>query len=141
MYRIRPWLFISNDRDTCNHDLLATAGVGALLHLAADVAPPGIVTQYLPIEEGELLHPAMLQVGVQCIREQHATGKTVVVACGAGISRSTSFAMAALKEIDGCSLAAAAQIVRRAHPVVWASLCAFAGEAIDYLALVRMGEG
>jgi hypothetical protein len=146
MQRIRPWLFVSNYRDTLRSDLLAAAGVGALLHLAADVTPPGVVTRYLPIDDGEPLDPEVLQTGVQFIREQHAVGRVVVVACGAGISRSTTVALAALQAVEGLTLREAALLVRQAHPaglphpVLWESLCAFANEPIPYLDLLRMGE-
>jgi hypothetical protein len=60
---------------------------------------------------------------------QRAAGKTVLVACGAGISRSTSFAIAALKEAESLPLLAAAREVRKLHPdglphmALWSSLC------------------
>lgn len=56
-------------------------------------------------------------------------GHSVLVACGAGISRSTTFAIAALKEAEGVSLLEAARIVRPAHfdgmphPALWELLC------------------
>lgn len=52
MQPIRPWLLIGTYRETLDHDLLARARVGALLHLAARVEPLGITTLYLPIEDG-----------------------------------------------------------------------------------------
>ena len=78
---------------------------------------------------------------------QRAAGQVVLVACGAGISRSTTFAIAALKEAEQLTLRDAAQIVRRAHPggmphlALWESLCTTYDEQIDYLDLLRMHEG
>lgn len=42
MITIRPWLLIGKYRETLDHELLARAGIGALLHLAAQVEPPGV---------------------------------------------------------------------------------------------------
>lgn len=147
MQRVRPWLLIGKHRETLDAELLARARVGALLHLAAYVEPSGITTLCLPIEDGEPLDEGMLRRGVDFVLAQHAAGKEVLVACGAGISRSTTFAIAALKEAEGLSLLAAAREVRRAHPdglphvVLWSSLCLHYQEPHDYLTLIRVAEG
>jgi protein-tyrosine phosphatase len=146
MQRIRPWLLIGKYRETLDHDLLARAGIGALLHLAAPVEPPGVTTLYLPIEDGEPLDATTLRRGVDFILAERAAGKAVLVACGAGISRSTSFAIAALKEAEGLPLLATAREVRRLHPdglphmALWSSLCLHYQEPDDYLALIRAAE-
>jgi protein-tyrosine phosphatase len=146
MITIRPWLLIGKYRETLDHDLLASAGVGALLHLAAQVEPPGVATLYLPIEDGEPFEESTLRRGVDFVLAQRATGKTVLVACGAGISRSTSFAIAALKEAEGLPLLDAAREVRRLHPAglphvaLWSSICLHYREPDDYLALIRAAE-
>jgi len=143
---IRPWLLIGKYRETLDHDLLARAQVGALLHLAAPVEPPGITTLHLPVEDGEPLEAPVLRQGVEFVLAQRAAGKKVLVACGAGISRSTSFAIAALKEAEDLSLLAAAREVRRLHPdglphiALWSSLCLHYQEPDDYLALIRATE-
>ena len=144
MQFVRPWLVIGKYRETLNHALLAHAQIGALLHLAAEVEPPGITTLYLPIEDGEPFDAATLRLGVDFVLTQRASGHNVMVACGAGISRSTSFAIAALKETEGIGLLDAATIVRRAHPdgiphmALWSSLCQYYQEPDDYLALIRL---
>ncbi len=146
MISIRPWLLIGKYRETLDHDLLARAQVGALLHLAAPVEPPGITTLHLPVEDGEPLEAPVLRQGVEFVLAQRAAGKKVLVACGAGISRSTSFAIAALKEAEDLSLLAAAREVRRLHPdglphiALWSSLCLHYQEPDDYLALIRATE-
>jgi protein-tyrosine phosphatase len=143
---IRPWLLIGKYRETLDGDLLARAGVSALLHLAARVEPPGITTLYLLIEDGEPIEEVTLRRGVDFVLAQRAAGKTVLVACGAGISRSTTFAIAALKEAESLPLLAAARDVRRHHPdglphiALWSSLCMHYQEPHDYLALVRTAE-
>lgn len=146
MVTIRPWLLIGKYRETLDHELLARAGVGALLHLAAQVEPPDVATLYLPIEDGEPFEEATLRQGVDFVLAQRAAGKAVLVACGAGISRSTSFAIAALKEAEGLPLLQAAREVRRLHPdglphmALWSSLCLHYKEPQEYLALIRATE-
>jgi protein-tyrosine phosphatase len=146
MQRVRPWLLIGSYRETLDSAGLARAQVGALLHLAAPVEPPGITTLYLPVEDGEPLDAATLRRGVAFVLAQRDAGKTVLVACGAGISRSTSFAIAALKEAEELSLLVAARTVRRAHPnglphmALWSSLCLHYQEPHDFLELVRASE-
>lgn len=147
MQRVRPWLLIGKHRETLDAELLARARVGALLHLAAHVEPSGITTLCLPIEDGELLDERTLRHGVDFVLAQRAVGQHVLIACGAGISRSTTFAIAALKEAEGLSLLTAAREVRRAHPdglphvALWSSLCLHYQEPHDYLALIRVTEG
>lgn len=146
MIAIRPWLLIGKYRETLDIDLLVRAQIGALLHLAAPITPSGIITRYLPIEDGEPLPADMLRQGVDFILAQRGAGQTVLVACGAGISRSTSFAMAALKAAEALTLREAARVVRLAHPAglphlaLWESLCAYYQEPIDYLTLIRLTE-
>lgn len=146
MQRVRPWLLIGKHRETLDAEGLARAQVDALLHLADEVEPSGVATLCLPIEDGEPLEAATLRQGVDFVLAQRAAGKRVLVACGAGISRSTSFAIATLKEAEGLSLLAAAREVRRAHPddvphpVLWSSLCSSYAEAHDFLVLVRAAE-
>ena len=55
----------------------------------------------------------------------------MLIACGAGMSRSVVFAVAVLKEAEGLSLLKALQVVKHyhpeslPHPALWKSLCAY----------------
>jgi protein-tyrosine phosphatase len=143
MHPIRPWLIIGSYRDRQSLALLQAHSITAMLELAGHIAHPGIDSLYLPIEDGEPIDRAILARGIAYILAQRAAGSTVLVACGAGISRSTTFAIAALKEAEGRSLLGAAREVRRLHPggmphhALWSSLCAYYQEPVSYLALVR----
>lgn len=147
MQQIRPWLAIGSFRDRQDAARMRAAGVGAMLELAGQVAVDGVESLYLPVEDGEPLARPSLARGVAYVLAQRAAGRLVLVACGAGISRSTTFAIAALREAEGLTLLQAAQQVRRRHPggmphpALWASLCAFAGEPLPYAALLRAHEG
>ncbi|NWG16704.1 MAG: GNAT family N-acetyltransferase [Chloroflexi bacterium] len=140
MYRIRPWLYIGKYRETIDHELLRAHHIGAMLLLAENVEQPGIEALYLPVEDGEPLPDDALQRGVAFIRAQKAAGRAVLAACGAGISRSVTFATAALVEEEGLSLVDAYRAIQvnhpyaMPHPALWESLRA------HYRADVSFGE-
>lgn len=79
--RINDWLSIGNYRVTA-----------------------GIATLYLHVNDGEYLHHDLIAQGAAFIKAQHREGKHILVACGAGRSRSVTFGMAALKGISGFTL-------------------------------------
>jgi dual specificity MAP kinase phosphatase len=142
MNSIQPWLWIGAYRDTLDAALLGRRGIRALLHLVEDVRHPGIQTLYLPVEDGQPLDVPALRRGLAFVDESQRQGQTLLIACGAGISRSATFAVAALREREGIGLLDAYRAVRsrRAqalpHPVLWASLCAYYAEEVPYRALV-----
>jgi protein-tyrosine phosphatase len=85
-----------------------------------------------------------LEQGVAFIREQRAVGNRVLVACGAGINRSSAFCTAALKEEEGLSLFEAFKEVKKKHAEsmphepVWVSLCNHYEEKTSYLEIMRL---
>ena len=141
MDQIREWLYIGKYRETKNESLLKRYDVSVMLLLAELVEHPGIESLYVAVEDGEPLPFDLLRQGVNFVVKQQQRGETVLVACGAGISRSATFAIAALKEIEGIPLLEAYQIVKEAHPEslphfrLWNSLCEYYGEAISWTEL------
>lgn len=141
MHRIRPWLYIGNYTDTTMPDLLHAHEIGAMLQLAEHVPQAGIAELYLAVEDGEPLPTDLLARGVAFIRAQRAQERHVLVACGAGISRSTTFAIAALHEIEGLSLLDAYRAILERHPdafpnmALWNSLAAYYGDDMDFRAM------
>ncbi len=139
MDQIRPWLYIGNYRDTKNQSYLALKAIQAMLQLAENVEQPGITSLYLPVEDFAPLQVNLLEKGVAFIRAQKSLGYRVLVACGAGINRSSAFCTAVLKEEEGLSLFDAFKAVKRKHPEsiphkpVWESLCNYYNEPIPYL--------
>jgi hypothetical protein len=104
MQQIREWLFIGKYAETRRLDFLQKAGVTAMLQLADYVPQPNIETLFVPVEDGVSLFHPRIKKGVSFIREQKALGKTVLVACGAGQSRSVTFGIAALMEEESLEL-------------------------------------
>ena len=138
MNQIREWLYIGKYRETKDVSLLKQYDISAMLLLAELVKHPGIESLYVAVEDGEPLPFELLRQGVDFVIEQQQQGEKTLVACGAGISRSATFAIAALKEIEGISLLQAYQIVKTAHPEtmphyqLWNSLCDYYDEPIPW---------
>ena len=143
MNQIRPWLYIGNYRETKDYPYLTQHNIGAMLLLAERVEHPGITSLYLPVEDGKPLPHDVLQEGLIFIHQQHELGKIVLVACGAGISRSGAYTVAALKESENLSLLDAFQQVQQRHPDtmphfrLWQTLCAYYGEDVPWIELHR----
>lgn len=143
MDMIRPWLYIGSYRDTLNGVQLAQRQIGAMLQFAERTSDPQIAYLFLPIEDGEPVAHEVFAQGVGFVRKTHGRGLNVLIACGAGISRSATFATAALHEIEGIDLLTAWQSVHRArpialpHPLLWESLCGYYGQPIPIAQMLR----
>lgn len=145
MDQIRPWLFIGKFRETLFLDTLRSKSIQAMLNLAEKVEQPDIESLYLPVEDFAPLKFDLLKQGVSFIREQKELGNRVLVTCGAGINRSSSFCTAALKEEEGLSVFDAFKEVKSKHPQsmphepVWISLCNYYNERpTSYLEVMRL---
>jgi protein-tyrosine phosphatase len=138
MYEIRPWLLIGKYRETRDLALLQHHKVDALLHLADVVEQPGIESLCLVIDDGIDIDPAILRRGVDFVRRNKQDDRRVLIACGAGISRSVSFAIASLKEAEGLTLLESYQAILQhhpeamPHPALWESLRQYYGEAMTF---------
>lgn len=71
-----------------------------------------------PIIDGERVPTAALERGVKFVREQVEAGRPVLVQCGAGISRSSTFVLGYMIEA-GHELRAAYKLLREQHPAAW----------------------
>jgi hypothetical protein len=143
MFTIRPWLHVGKFVETLDVDLLNAHNIGAMLQLAESVQQTGIAARFVHVEDGEPLPVALLREGVDFVRLQKSLGRNVLVACGAGISRSATFTVAALKEEEGLSLLEAFREVKakhslaQPHPELWQSLCGYYGEQVPYTKLIQ----
>jgi len=147
MDAIRPWLYVGKYRETLNADLLAEKKIGAMLQLAQAVTHPHVTSIYLPVEDGEPLPDHLLRQGVDFVLSAQQRGQTVLIACGAGISRAVTFTVAVLKEAEGSSLLEAVQTVKKhrseslPHPALWKSLCAYYDEEFDFFGMLNTLRG
>src|SRR3982751_1533548 len=117
MYRIRDWLYIGKYREAGDEALLRSRGINAALHLVPDIiSPPDVEYLRTPVEDGEPLPVDQLKEGVAFVRAQKAQDHIVLIACGAGISRSVAFTMAVLHEEEDLSLLDAYLAIYQWHP-------------------------
>ncbi|NOK62678.1 MAG: hypothetical protein GFH27_549293n76 [Chloroflexi bacterium AL-W] len=90
MNQLRPWLYIGKYIDTLDQQRLTRYGIRAMLQLADLVEQPEITSLYLPVDDFEPLPFNVLRQGVDFVRDAKQQGHTILVACGAGINRSTT---------------------------------------------------
>ncbi|MCU0542084.1 MAG: dual specificity protein phosphatase family protein [Oscillatoriaceae cyanobacterium Prado104] len=144
MNAVRPWLYIGKYRDTLDRSYLAANRIGAMLQLAEHVEQAGIVSRYLAVEDGQGLSAQVLREGLDFVCAMREQQRRVLIACGAGISRSAAFATAALKEAEGLGLLVALQEIKQRHPetyphfALWNSLCSYYGEDVELRTFFRV---
>ncbi len=137
MHKVRDWLYIGKYAHTRNTKLLTRSRITAMLQLAEKVRQKNIDTLYLPVEDGEPMTNAQIKKGVEFILLHHTLKNTILVACGAGISRSVTFAMGALMEIESLSIKDAYRAVYVTHPdampnpYLLVSLAKYHGQSMD----------
>ena len=144
MDEIRPWLYIGKYQDTLQIDYLHSKSIQAMLQLAVKLTQPNIASIYLPVEDFNPLNFKLLEQGLSFIKQHKELGHRVLVACWAGINRSSTFCTAALKEEEGLTLIDAFKEVKRRHPesmpneAVWKSLCNYYEEKAPYMEIMRI---
>ncbi|MBI3161547.1 MAG: dual specificity protein phosphatase family protein [Chloroflexi bacterium] len=143
MNEIRPWLFIGNYYDTLDRRYLDFKSIQAMLQLAEAVEQDGINSLHLTVEDMGPVDHGVIRQGVDFILRERELGHRVLVACGAGINRSTMFCIAALKESEGLGLLDAYREICKRHPEampnepVWESFCGYYNESTPYLDVMR----
>ncbi|MCJ7432771.1 MAG: dual specificity protein phosphatase family protein [Anaerolineales bacterium] len=144
MHEIRPWLYIGNYSDTQNRNYLEFKSIQAMLQLAAPVRQIGITSHYLQVTDMSPIPHDLIKQGVDFVLEEKGKEHKILVACAAGINRSTAFCIATLKETEGLSLLDAFKEIKRKHSEslphesVWESLCSYYNEAIPYIDVMRV---
>lgn len=139
-------------RDLMDFGLLLEQEIDAVLQLCGRDSPVdfpfSLTLLALPVEDGKPLPEEMLRRGVRFIRKQRQSGASVLVACGAGVSRSPTFVAAYLHE-EGMDLQVAfLQLMShrpgvRPHPAMFRSLCeiyGIPGEPMQLLADLLRGR-
>lgn len=122
-------IYISGWRATQYGDYLRQAGITHVLKLYEGIPsfPPDFNVCENPVDDGEFLALEPLQRGVTFVLEQVDAGRPVLVMCGAGISRSSTFVLATLVQ-RGYDLRDAFFLLREKHleatphPYLWLSL-------------------
>lgn len=116
MYKIRDWLYISDYATAMSKTALTDAGIQGMLQLFQAIELDDIDTKFVPIGDGLPLLPLQIEKAIAFIHEQHNKKHRLLSTCGAGLSRSVTFAIIALKEIEGLSLADGYRAIYKHHP-------------------------
>jgi protein-tyrosine phosphatase len=149
MFKIRDWLLISGFPSASSPNLVKSQGVQASLQLFEAIQMDGVDSLFIEVQDGHEITPAQIRKGVDFVREHQQKGKRVLITCGAGISRSVTFSIASLKEIEGLSLPDAYRAIRQHHPeampdhIHWKSIADFYGENGDFWEIwgdIMLGE-
>lgn len=144
MDEIRSWLYIGKFRETLDKSYLNSMSIKSMLQLADPVKQPNINSLYLPVADLAPTSPELIKQGVDFILTEKEKGHKILVACGAGINRSTAFCMAALKEVEGLSLLDAYKDIKQKHresiphEPVWNSFCSYYNETTPYIDIMRL---
>ena len=144
MYLVRPWLYIGKQRDTENLPQLQAKQIRAMLQLEERVEQPGVHVLYLPVRDATAIAANDLRRGVSFILLERQLGRKVMIACAAGISRSVTFAVAAIYETEGIPLLMAYSDIVRVHsmalphPALWKSLCLYYQQDVPYVEVLRL---
>jgi len=138
MFRIRDWLYVSGFPIASDKATVKKHNINAMLQLFEPIKMAGVETLFLRVEDGFTVAPETIQQGVEFVLKQHKKGKKVLITCGAGVSRSVTFATAVLKEVEGLSLEAAYLDIRTHHKQAlpdhlhWDALRAYYGEGTEF---------
>lgn len=127
-------VYISGWRATLYPDYLRQAGITNVLKLFADIPyfPNDFNVLENALDDGEFVPLDAMKRGANFVVEHVDAGQRVLVMCGAGISRSSTFVLAYLLE-RGQDLRDAFVLLRKKHPVatphpeMWRSLIAHYG--------------
>ncbi len=144
MDEIRPWLFIGNYSDTQNKSYLDSKSISAMLQLAEPVQQININSLYLPVADLGAISHDFIKQGMKFVLAEKEKGNKILIACAAGINRSTAFCIAALKETAGLNLLDAYKEIKQKHPKamphepIWESLCSYYNETTPYLDMMRI---
>lgn len=144
MTQVNDWLNIGNI-----YDLEAMSRYGeensihAVLNLAENLGIKNKSTLYLPVDDGVPLSSEHLVQGLEFLLDHYHYGHQILVACGAGVSRSATFCTVLLKEVKNLSLIEAFKILKARHakalphPELWKSVCEFYEEKFEYHLLLN----
>jgi protein-tyrosine phosphatase len=142
MDTVRSWICVGDCLDARDGHKLSVQGIGAVLQLAERVEYSSINCLYVPVEDGTPLSSRHLRHGIDFVLKERDLRHKTLIACSAGVSRSVTFAVATLKEVEGITLLEALRIVKSRHeeaaphPALWESLCTYYREELSFGAML-----
>ena len=134
MHRIRDWLYVSSYAPATLPDVIKENKIQGMLQLYRPIKTKGVDTKFIGLQDGIPIREEQLREGIDFIHQQRKKNHRMLSTCGAGVSRSVSFAVVALKEVEGMSLAQAYKNIHKLHPkampdhIHWKSIADYYGE-------------
>lgn len=144
MQQITDWLYIGNYSDLISDHLKNNHSIHAVLNLAESLELPFNDVLFLDIDDGVPLKDEDTVKGLEFLLNQYYEKKVILVACGAGVSRSATFCTLVLKEILDITLIEAFKIVKQKHskalphPALWKSVCEVYDEEFKYVEVLAI---
>lgn len=144
MTQLREWLYIGKYTDLENLANNNFNHIDVVLNLAEDLPIKDKKVLFLNIDDGVPLNISDLVKGSEFLLNHHYEGKTMLIACGAGISRSATFCTVLIKEVEKVSLLEALKSIKQQHPKalphpeLWKSVCEVYDEEFDYYKVLKM---
>ncbi|MGB7340098.1 MAG: dual specificity protein phosphatase [Phototrophicaceae bacterium] len=138
MYKIREWLYVSNFASASIPSTIQKLGIQGMLQLYQPIDNPAIDCKFIGLQDGIPITVPQLQAGIAFIHDQRKNKHRILSTCGAGISRSVTMAIVALKEVEHLSLFDAYRAVYQRHAkampdhVHWQSIAHYYGEDDDF---------
>jgi histidinol-phosphate aminotransferase len=117
MDRITEDVVIGTAREAADRQLLEENGIEAIVSLSSR-APDhdGLPVEHVPLSNGPGTDQATFDAAVDAVRDHIAAGRTVLVHCRQGVSRSVAVAAAAIAVKDGTSLREAINAIELERP-------------------------
>ena len=134
MHKIRDWLYIGDYPSASLPDVIIKNKIQGMLQLYQPIKTKGVDTKFIGLQDGIPIREEQLREGIEFIHQQREKNHRILSTCGAGVSRSVSFAIIALKEIEGMTLAQAYRNIYKLHAkampdhVHWKSIADYYGE-------------
>lgn len=138
MYKIRDWLYVSNFATASLPKVLEKNGIQGMLQLYQPIKNTALDCKFIGLQDGIPITTAQLKDGIAFIHDQRKKKHRLLSSCGAGISRSVTMAIVALKEVERLTLFDAYRSVYQHHKkalpdhVHWTSIADYYGEDDDF---------
>jgi len=138
MHQLRTWLYIGNYIDLKSIEDIDFKQIDSVLNLAEDFPIKNKDVLFIDIDDGVPLSDENLIKGIEFLLNQYQKKKNILIACGAGVSRSATFCTLILKEVEDLKLIDSLKSIKEKyskalpHSELWKSVCSAYQEPFKY---------
>lgn len=143
MQQLREWLYVGNYADLVSESLRKNEHIDAVLSLVEDITIDSKEILHIDIDDGVPISISDMSRGIEFLLNQYHEKQQILVVCGAGVSRSVSYCVMIIKEVEDKSLIEAYRSIKAIypkalpHPELWKSLCEAYEEEFIYSDLLK----